>query len=137
MKRQLLDQRKSCYIYKQIFDIYLCLYRYTKRAQKPSRLTVNTKNTQSFSLYNTIYVATISSDFRYLHRVSETVFQNIKLVQNTYEIDQIKLSEKKSCFFLYFVCWKLFSIHVWTERNSTYNNVSADKIVNIRVLTIG
>lgn len=99
MKRQLLDQRKSCYIYKQIFDIYLCLYRYTKRAQKPSRLTVNTKNTQSFSLYNTIYVATISSDFRYLHRVSETVFQNIKLVQNTYEIDQIKLSEKKSCFF--------------------------------------
>lgn len=99
MKRQLLDQRKSCYIYKQIFDIYLCLYRYTKRAQKPSRLTVNTKNTQSFSIYNTIYVATISSDFRYLHRVSETVFQNIKLVQNTYEIDQIILSEKKSYFF--------------------------------------
>lgn len=106
LKRQLLDQRKSCYIYKQIFDIYLCLYRYTKRAQKPSRLTVNTKNTQSFSLYNTIYVATISSDFRYLHRVSETVFQNIKLVQNTYEIDQIILSEKKSCLFFVFCLLK-------------------------------
>lgn len=118
MKRQLLDQRKSCYIYKQIFDIYLCLYRYTKRAQKPSRLTVNTKNTQSFSLYNTIYVATISSDFRYLHRVSETVFQNIKLVQNTYEIDQIILSEKK-IMFIFCILFAENSFRFTFELNAT------------------